>query len=252
MKKKNFGVITFLVAVVLLSVPSAWAEHVVFVIGEKEYKTNESLREFFDSELKPAGFTAKFFTPPAEGEAMHDFDGLAEELGKADLVVVSVRRRAPAKKDLDALRQFLEAGKPLIGIRTTSHAFHLKGKPVPEGHAVWEAFDPEVLGGNYNGHFSDAPFKITIAKGAIEHPILKGVNYTHSARLYRSGPLAKAATPLLIGSLEGEPAEPIAWTHQFGPKKARIFYTSLGIVEDFQEEGFRQLFTNAFRWAVQK
>ena len=68
--------------------------------------------------------------------------------------------------------------------------------------------------------------------------------------LYQVSPLKESAKPLLIGSIEGKPAEPIAWTHSFGEKKARVFYTSLGHVEDFANPNFRRLMLNSILWSI--
>ncbi|MFT5465208.1 MAG: type 1 glutamine amidotransferase [Verrucomicrobiales bacterium] len=239
-------------AIALFATLAHAGPHLVFLIGEKEYETGQTLPEFFETDLKPAGYTAEFIKAPDEGDGRNDFPGMAAAIAKADLVVVSIRRRAPKKTDLDALRAHLEAGKPLIGVRTSSHAFDIKGKPIPDGHDVWEGFDPEVLGGNYNGHFNDDPFVLTVTEGAADHPILKGVKIENSARLYRSGPLKKGTQQLLTGSLEGQTPEPIAWTNRFGPNKARIFYTSGAIVQDFEDAGFRLMLKNAFAWALSK
>lgn len=236
----------------LFPVSAKAGPHIVFMIGEREYGTVETLPEFFKTELAPKGFTADFITAPTEGEGRNDFPGLEEALAKADLVVVSVRRRAPKTSQLHALRAYLDAGKPLIGLRTASHAFHLRGEAPPEGHALWESFDPEVLGGNYHDHYGDESFVISTADGAGNSPLLKGVDLKPSSRLYRSGPLAKSATPLLIGTLEGNPPEPVAWTNRYGPKNAKVFHTSLGAREDFDQPGFRQLLANAVNWALEK
>ena len=39
------------------------------------------------------------------------------------------------------IRRYIEAGKPLVGIRTACHAFDTRGK-APPGHAEWTTFDP--------------------------------------------------------------------------------------------------------------
>ncbi|MCB1232035.1 MAG: ThuA domain-containing protein [Verrucomicrobiae bacterium] len=241
-------------AIALLSLVPVAAEagpHVVFMIGEREYGTEKTLPEFFEKELAPKGFTADFITAPTEGEARNDFPGLEKALAKADLLVVSVRRRAPTTSQLQALRDYLDKGKPLIGLRTASHAFHLRGEAPPEGHAIWERFDPEVLGGNYQNHYGDESFAITPADGAVDSPLLEGVELKSSSRLYRSGPLAENATPLLIGTLGENPPEPVAWTHHFGPNNAKVFHTSLGTQEDFAQPGFRRLLANAVTWALE-
>jgi type 1 glutamine amidotransferase len=53
-----------------------------------------------------------------------------------------------------------------------------------------------------------------------------------------------------MGTIAGQPAEPVAWTRLFGGKKARIFYTSLGAPEDFTSADFRRFLSNAVTWAL--
>lgn len=231
---------------------SGFAQHIVFIIGEKEYKTAESLPAYFESDLKPAGFTATFITAPPEGDAKNDFPGLEEALTKADLCVVSVRRRAPKAGQMAALKAFADSGKPVLGIRTSSHAFHLRGDKAPEGHALWEEFDPDVLGGNYNGHYGNEPAPISVAEGAETHPILAGIGeLAPTTKLYRAAPLAKSAQALLYATVERKNPEPVAWTNRFGPNDARVFYTSLGLVEEFANPAFRQFLTQAIQWTLQ-
>ncbi|NOX99055.1 MAG: ThuA domain-containing protein [Verrucomicrobia bacterium] len=225
--------------------------NILFLIGEREYFTEKSLTEFYQNDLKPLGYRATFITAKSnEGPDRNDFPGLIEALKSTDILFVSARRRAPKKNQLNAIRKYLDSGKPLMGIRTTSHAFSLNGKPVPDGCAVWENFDPEVIGGNYNGHFNDDPFDIVTGAGK-DHAILKGVKLTKSARLYRSGPLKAGTTTLLVSvAKKDQPSEPLAWTHHYGKNKAKVFYTSMGIVEDFKNPNFRKLLINAVAWAA--
>lgn len=226
--------------------------HIVFLLGEKEYQTLESVPKFFEEDLKPKGYTATFITASHEDDVRDDFDGLAEALGKADLCFVSVRRRAPAADDMEALKAFVASGKPIVAIRTSSHAFHLRGKPAPEGKALWEEFDPGILGGNYHGHYGDEMAKVSIVDSAGDHPILAGVKkLPDSDKLYQARPLKESTTLLLEASIEGMDPEPVAWTNLAGKKKARIFYTSLGQASDFADAEFRQFLVNAVAWALQ-
>ena len=78
-------------------------------------------------------------------------------------------------------------------------------------------------------------------------PTLKFVG---NGSLYRVSPLTAGARPLLMGTIEGKPPEPVAWTHEYGDRKAKVFYTSLGHPEDFAEAGFRRLLLNAISVAV--
>ncbi len=226
--------------------------NILFLIGEREYFTEKSLNDFYQKDLKPLGYTATFIKAKSdEGPDRNNFPGLIKAMQNTDILFVSARRRAPKKEQLNAIRNFLDSGKPLLGIRTTSHAFSLRGKPTPEGCAVWDDFDAVVLGGNYNGHFNDDPFDI-VTGPAKDHPILKGVDLKHSARLYRSAPLKAGTSTLLISvAKKDQPSEPLAWTHHYGKNQAKVFYTSLGIVEDFRNPSFRKLLTNALAWASQ-
>src|SRR5262249_61640363 len=104
----------------------------------------------------------------------YDIPGL-EVLDDADVLLVSVRRRVLAKVQMDAIRKFVESGKPVVGIRTASHAFSLQKKKPPEGLVAWEEFDHDVLGGNYTGHYATGPkAELRVADGAAGAPVLSG------------------------------------------------------------------------------
>ena len=154
---------------------------------------------------------------------------------------------------MDIIRKFVASGKPLVGIRTASHAFSLHGKKPPEGCATWETFDPEVFGGHYTGHHGDGPkVEIKAAEGAAGHPILTGVSLEElhgNGSLYKVSPLAKSAKPLLIGTIPDKPAEPILWTNKT-KAGGRVVYTSLGHADDFKEAAFNRLLSNALHWAA--
>ena len=189
--------------------------HVVFLIGEREYKTAVSLPAFAKKHLAPRGLRCTFVHAESHsGEGRNRFPGF-DAVKTADLLFVSVRRRALTIAQLDLIRAHLAAGKPLIGIRTASHAFHTKGK-YPKGHADWADFDPRVLGGHYTGHHGRGHrTKVTLAPGAAEHAICRGVKpFVAYGSLYKVSPLAKTARPLLIGTIDRAAPEPVAWTHR--------------------------------------
>ena len=222
--------------------------HVVFMIGEREYETKITLPEFARKELEPRGIRCTIIH--ADKTDKNSFAGL-EVLKSADLLFISVRRRSPPRKQLDLVREFVAAGKPVVGIRTASHAFHTKGNH-PDGHDEWQAFDADVLGGNYHGHHANGiTCDLQVAPGAQTHPILAGVSvdsFDGGGSLYEVSPLAKTATPLVIGSIPDHPPEPVVWTHYRG--ESRVFYTSLGHVTDFKNEAFSRMLANGVLWAL--
>ncbi|MBK9138131.1 MAG: isochorismatase family protein [Verrucomicrobia bacterium] len=230
---------------------------VVLLIGENEYRTWETLPDFAHRELVWRGFPCEVV---AASTATDDFRFTnAAAVTRADLLVVSTRRRALPSELMAALRAHLAGGKSLLGIRTASHAFAVRGDTLDRlkddpAVAQWPEFDPDVLGANYRGHHGAGPLtKIRVAPGAEGDPILASVNlkgFTSHSSLYRCGPLRPTARCLLLGAIDGQPEEPIAWTHRYGPREARIFYTSLGGPDDFANPAFRRLLLNAVLWCL--
>jgi putative heme-binding domain-containing protein len=221
---------------------------VLMMIAEPEYQTGTTLPEFSATELTPLGVRTLLATEnPASA---NDFPGLAA-LPEADLLLISVRRHTPLTEQLALIRRHLEAGKPIIGIRTASHAFG--AVPVDDRHQGWTTFDQDVLGGSYAGHFDDLPAHITAAPRALAHPILSGIDVAAFAtrKLYRNPTLAPSAEALLLGRSEGDSTvQNVAWINQVG--RSRIFYTSMGSAADFANREFRRLLRNAVFWALDR
>jgi type 1 glutamine amidotransferase len=239
-----------------IAVPVA-GKSVVVMIGEDEYKTWETLPIFAERELTPRGYSVRVVHDDPSDK--HSFPGLVEALNDADLLVVSVRRRSPPRDQLAAIRRHLEYGRALIGIRTASHAFAVRGADQEAlakhpGRAVWTEFDREVFGGNYSGHHGAGPITtIKPAEAAGEHPILEGLDFAEwrsLSSLYKAGPIASGVGALLIGEIPGQSPEPVAWTHRYGERRARVFYTSLGHESDFADARFRRLLVNAVAWGL--
>ncbi len=228
--------------------------HLALIIGEDEYRTEQSLPPFA---LKHLGKAFRISTIFASQKDPNDFPGM-EALDEADLILVSVRRRTLPEAQLARIRKLVSAGKPVVGIRTASHAFSLRpNQKVADAHAVWPEFDRDVLGGHYVGHHDAKLAKegktfVRIKDGSQKHPILNGVGTEELAvksSLYKTSPLGEKTTTLVVGRVEGQAmAEPVAWTntHTGG---GRVFYCSLGSPEDFQMPAFRRLLRNGIYWA---
>lgn len=224
---------------------------VVFLIGEDEYKTWETLPKFARQLVGWRGLETVVIQQGADNK--NDFPGFAEAMTGADLLVVSVRRRALSKENLELIRKHLDRGKPLVGIRTASHAFDPRGEDVGKGSS-WPEFDAEVLGGNYHNHRANGTkTHVRLPENGDVHPVLSGVNLEgligHGS-LYMNSPLQGSASPVLMGSIPDQPAEPVAWTHAYGSRNAKVFYTSFGHEDDFANSEFRRLLLNGMLWAL--
>jgi sugar lactone lactonase YvrE/nicotinamidase-related amidase/type 1 glutamine amidotransferase len=220
----------------------------VIVMAEREYETNVSLPNFA---LQHLGKRFRVTTVFGSDRERNNIPGFAT-IKNADAVLISVRRRVLPPADMQILRDFVAAGKPVIGIRTASHAFSLGKKDAPEGYSDWPEFDSQVFGGNYHGHLGNSLVSTIQPDTQLLHPILRNVSrepFPQGYSLYNVMPLANGTTVLATGKAEGHPAEPVAWTYQRADG-GRSFYASPGHQKDFANLQFRQLLLNGIHWAV--
>ena len=171
----------------------------------------------------------------AKGE--NDLPGL-EVLDDCDVALFFTRRLTIDGEQLARVKKYVESGRPIVGVRTASHGFQ-----------NWLEFDRLVQGGNYHGHYNnDITAIVRVDKKAANHPVLRGIEEIASrGSLYKTGPLASDANLLMTAS-SPEGSEPGTWTREY--KGARIFYTSLGAVGDFENSTFRRLLANALFWTA--
>lgn len=206
------------------------------ISGSKEYRSQESLPRLRDY-LEKAHIAACTISAGQDGGA--DLPGI-EAIDSADVLVVFCRRMKPPEEQLARVRKWCEAGRPVIGIRTASHAFQ-----------NWLAFDKEVLGGDYRGHGGGEEWKIAIEAKNADHPILTGVRpWQRRGTIYTNPSPADDITVLLtVTGVRG--TQPLAWARVYNrEKKGRAFYTSAGYPEDFAEEPFLRMLGNAVLWTA--
>jgi type 1 glutamine amidotransferase len=208
---------------------------VCLISGSLEYKSDESLASF--QKYLEENFPVK--CSRAFRKADDDLPGL-ECLDDCDVALFFTRRLTIDGKQLDRIKKYCEAGKPIVAVRTASHGFQ-----------NWLAMDKEVLGGNYKGHYGeDLAVKVAFADKAKTHPVLAGVKGLPSAgSLYKNTGLAGDVEVLLTGCVSDH-SEPVAWTREH--KGGRVFYTSLRHPKDFEDENFRRMLANALFWTAKK
>jgi type 1 glutamine amidotransferase len=256
-------------------------KHIVLVSGDEEYRSEEALPQLGKILSKRHGFkcTVLFAIDKKDGTInpnVSNIPGL-EALKTADLMIIFTRFRNLPDEQMKHIADYVESGKPIIGIRTATHAFsstgkyaryHWQSKEWPQG------FGRQVLGetwiSHHGGHGSQSTRGI-VAKEAKDHPILKGIKDgdiwgptdVYGVRL----PLPSDCKTLVYGEVvagmkptdkpvagkKNDPMMPIAWVRTFSPskdKKARVFTTTMGSAQDMASEGYRRLLVNAAYWAV--
>jgi type 1 glutamine amidotransferase len=208
--------------------------------GSAEYKSAESLADL--KKLLEAEYGASC-TLHVVDEKGSKLTGI-EDLETCDVAVIFTRRLKLDEGQVAKLKAYCDAGKPVVGIRTASHAFQ-----------TWLEFDRDVLGGNYKGHYKeDKP--AAVKPSSQPHPVLRRVGaFTTTGKLYKNPEIAADATRLLAATAPGTPettetTETVAWTREH--KGGRVFYTSLGTPEDFKNPDFRRLVVNAIFWTANR
>jgi outer membrane protein assembly factor BamB len=230
--------------------------HVLVVIAESEYETATTIQEFAAARLGHGSSLAFTFIDAVDDERRSLFP--IEPDAFPDLILLSVRRRALSPGDGPRLRSYLASGRPLVALRTSSHAFDSRSAESRPGFEDWPGFDAEVLGGNYQGHHGnrdpELPTLVRVVEAARTHPILAGLPETEwpvRSWLYKTSPLAADTEVLLVGRVSDRlPHEPVAWTRIVGG--SRIFYTSLGHPDDFVDPAFERLLVQGIHWALER
>lgn len=222
-------------------------KRLLVVVAEDEYETADTLPKFAAKHLSQ-DFSVEFAWGSATNR--NEIVGL-ERIEEFDGVLISVRRRALPTWVLEQLQEFVQQGKPVVGIRTASHAFSLRGEAGPEGTSTWESWDADVFGGSYSGHHgNDLPVSILVdePQSQLPLPLLKPSGLKVGGSLYKTSPLAPGARPLFSGSVEGGQPEPMAWTY-VRSDGGRSFYTSLGHKREFVQPEFEAFLATGICWA---
>lgn len=207
---------------------------VTFLSGCPTYHSEKSLPPF--EEWLEANYPIKCAHVSRDG---HTFPGL-DKLADGDVTFVFFKRMNLEGQQLEAFQKHVRSGKPIVAVRTASHAVQ-----------TWLAFDKEILGGNYQGHYEKDPDTVIEATPTGRtHPILKGVTLKSApGPLYKNAGHAADISLLLTGSNPGR-VEPLAWTREVNG--GRVFYTSLGNVETFEDEQFRKMLAQAIFWTARR
>ncbi len=237
---------------------------IVIVTGDHEY-SSEATMPLLAKELEEHyGMKVQVLKSSPDQNAEENIPGL-EILKEADLAVFFLRWRRLPEDQVKYIDDYLKSGKPVVGFRTTTHAFNY-----PEGHPLfkWNSFgefalgSPPGWGGKANhthcGH--ECSTDVSIIGEASGHPILKGVDPTFHVRswLYKVLPdyPVKDSKWLLMGKAvdpnkEGFQDNPVAWTWQTAAG-GKVFATTLGHPEDFSVEAFQRLVINSIHWTLDK
>ena len=258
-------------------------KHVVLVSGDDEYRSEECLPMLGKILAQHHGFDCTvLFSVNEKGEIQPNNQASvtnAKAFDSADIIVMALRFRNWPDADMKHFVDAYERGVPIVGLRTSTHAFNFKGG----SYKSYNRFGKDVLGEGWVSHWGH--HKREGCRGAVEeqnknHPILKGATDVFAdSDTYEAAPPADATIlmrGLVTDSLKpdskpvtgkkkknratgkvqdvNDPAMPVAWTRLWKNPKGktnRIFCTTMGAATDFNSEGLRRMVVNAVLWGLE-
>lgn len=252
-------------------------KHIVFLAGDHEYRSEETLPALARILAKRYGFTCSVFitTNPQTGfiePGSSDMSGL-EALKTADLLVIALRFQDFPDDQMQQIADYLDRGGPVVGLRTATHAFQIKRPEAKFRKFDWQSkdypggFGRQILGETWVSHYGRnhvQSSRFLFQPGESAHPILRGVTdvwvqsggYT-AAPIEGSHILAKGR--ILDGMTPDSPPaadkvdQPVAWYRTYtgaSGRAGRVFTTTHGASEDLLNDGFRRMVVNACLWAA--
>jgi len=243
----------------------------IFIIaGDEEYRSEEtapmlakilSQRHGFNCTVTFSLDPSNKYIDPNNQRSMPRIDQLA----KADLMIIGTRFRQLTDAEYKYIADFLNAGRPVIGFRTATHAFTGPGRT---GDFKWSEFGLRILGERWISHHGR--HKVQGTRGVINpahanHPVLNGVKDVFgpsdvygvrhvnedNATILLWGGVTESLDPKsrIIDGPKNNPMMPIAWLREYvapnGKTRGKAFCTTMGASTDFANEDLRRLVVNA-------
>lgn len=249
---------------------------VVLVAGDEEYRSEESMPMLAKILSVRHGYDCTvLFSMSQDGRYIdpNNSSGIVgwEALDDADLMIIGTRFRKPNEAQAAHITKFINDGKPVIGIRTATHAFNGKGSF--GGDISYGAFGRKILGeqwvSHHGGHKRQGARGVAVdaTKG---HPILNSVNDVFApSDVYGVTHLTDADTILLRAAVtetldpqsaniqgpKNDPMQPFAWLHPYqspSGTKGQSFCTTAGASLDLVNDDLRRMLVNAVYFLTDK
>jgi hypothetical protein len=258
-------------------------KHIVLLAGDEEYRSEEALPMLGRILAKHHGFkcTVLFSLDPATGTIdpvnQTNIPGMAT-LDQADMLVAFLRFRELPDPDMKHFVDYVDSGKPILGIRTSTHAFaYNRNKQSPYAHYDFRSkdwpggFGQQVLGDtwiNHHGHHGQESTRGVINPEYRDHPVLRGVeDIWGPTDVYGLAHLPDDVEVLVRGQVlsgmqptdppvqgkKNDPLVPIIWLREYKGRSGnttQVISSTFGSSVDFQSEDARRLIVNACYWAT--
>lgn len=253
-------------------------KHIVFLAGDHEYRSEEALPALARILAKHHGFrcTVLFNVNQETGyiEPGNSNMPYTDVIDTADLLVFGLRFQDFPAEQMQPIVDYLDRGGPVVGIRTSTHAFKIPAdSPFARfdyryaGDEMKLGFGRQILGETWVSHYGKnhvMSTRLEIVADQADHPILRGVKDPWvEAGGYWTDPMPDSvvlanAQPLETMQPDSAPAAdktpcPGVWIRSYkspSGKAGRVFTTTYGASEDLRNDGFRRMLVNGCLWAV--
>lgn len=252
-------------------------KHIVFLAGDHEYRSEETLPALARLMAKHYGFKCTvLFNIDDDGyiePGNNNMPGM-EALDTADLAVVFLRFQDFPAEQMKHFVDYMDRGGPFVGLRTSTHAFKIpkdsqfaRFDTQYEGKDFEKGFGRQILGETWAGHYGKNHKMSTrhvVLDESKDHPILRGVtNPWAQCGGYWADPMPNSVVlthsqPLESMEKDAKPAEgkdpcPGCWVRTYKSKsgtEGRVFTTTSGASEDILDDDFRRMIVNGCLWAA--
>jgi hypothetical protein len=263
-------------------------KRIVLLAGDESYRSEEGLPMLAKILSQRHGFNCTVLFSVAPDGTIDPRNGASlsnpSALDTADAIVMLLRFRAWPDEDMARFDRLLKAGKPIVALRTSTHAFN--GFPPGSRWETWNynnagGFGKRVLGETWVNHWGR--HKVEATRGAIEpsqrgNPLLRGITSLFGdTDVYEAYPAADATILVRGIVLKGltadsppadyrkarstdkveqginDPAMPVVWTRLYKNEAGttnRILTTTMGSATDLEDEGVRRLVVNGVYWGL--
>lgn len=267
----------------------AKGKHILLLSGDDEYRSEEALPQLGKLLAEKHGFkcTVTFSLDPVTGHVdptnHQHLPGLAA-IDQADLIIMLWRFREPKDEDMARFVNYLKAGKPIIALRTSTHAFAFDANPSSKfAKYDWQNKDADFVGGfgrqilgetwvDHWGQHGTQGTKAILESAHKDHPMVKGLGeIAGDTDVYEAHPPADATilyrgqvlstleptSPPATGTRKSqginEPMMPLIWMrdhkNEFGTVN-KVLTSTLGSATDFRNESLRRLMVNASHYLL--
>ena len=251
-------------------------KHIVFLAGDHEYRSEETLPAMAKILAKHHGFKCtvlfnidkKGFIKPGN----NNMPGL-KALKSADLMVNFLRFQNFPDEQMQHIADYLDRGGAVVGLRTATHAFKIPaGKTFSrfdfryKGDEFEKGFGRQILGETWVSHYGKNHVmgtRLDVVEDQKSHPVLSGVKKPYAlsggywVKPQPDSTVLAMAQPLESLDPESKPAKdkkpcPGAWIRSYSSKsgkEGRVFTSTYGASVDIQNEDYRRLLLNGCIWA---